>query len=344
MKVPAKVGFASGRDIDLYAAAYGDGWENTIGAWSGELVEYNPDIDRLFKERYPLIKDLPTVPNMGMGTFDKEKMINLKGHVDAVMLPASYAMYFSWTPETWKDITDNGIAVLYFDMYTDPLRDVKKNTDALALLTQKQERVQGIYDYFANQVDIIDKAMKKVPDSKKGKTVYMELVGIDLNVYSGAPAMGTPELTYLGLKNIAEEKVKADNSKAGQVMYSKEELQKVNPDIIGFGFSQFGSPVHASLFGYNKNTTDAQLDAISKEILKRQGFSELKAVKEKSGYLYFPEMRFSYAAFGVVQFIGTIAYPEEFAGVDYMKNVQDFYDLYLPMYKSCVWAYDMFPA
>lgn len=154
-----------------------------------------------------------------------------------------------------KQMQDAGIAIVVNKTSQNSFSDTYKSIEMIAKATGTEKQAAAIIDQMKNKVEAIKEKAKEV---KEKKLVWTE-TSPQPDIYTAGKHTFVDEmLTIIGAENLAA-------SQDGWVKMNEEEVVKLNPDVI------------ITTYGY-------YVPDDKKQVLSRQGWQEVQAVKDKQVY------------------------------------------------------------
>ena len=328
-----KVAVCDSTTFDVYAATAGEGWVDKLVLVPADIDTREPGKYAYIVKKYPQIGSIPKCPDLySVGAFPDE--IVAASGADLAIIPASYMKYMGWTEENFKITTSTGCAVLCIDLYYDSYAPdaAEKSILAVGKAVGNEKRAQALTDFYNEQVKKVTDVIAGIPDSEKGKKVYIEIMGSSVEDYGNTSGIGVCEISAAGLKNAY-----TGNS---YETWNTERLLAENPDIIIIAFTQYYGLKKGALLGYDsKGTTDEQLEKLAEEYKSRPGWSSLSAVKNSNVLFIYPEIGFTPGAFYPLQCLAKVAYPSYFEDLSPDANLQEYFDKYMYIENDGRWSY-----
>ena len=332
VKLPVeKVVLGDTDSINAFAAVAGEDFLDYIVGGLGDFQGNYPDLYQAYLEAYPEMASVPSVG--GLYEPNTEKIISLQP--DVFILPL-WTVSQQTTPDIDK-LEEAGIPTVFIDFTIDPYGGNQiKSLSLLGKLLGMEERADEVIEFYDGEIrKVID--VVAALDEEKPK-VYLEIGMYGASDWGASGvSMGASSIDYAGGDNIAK------GALSEQGMLSKEYVLRTNPpDVIVICLSPFfGASADGDKFGFGTSTTKAQLAAMAQGYLDRDGWSGLDAVKEGMVHFYYSGLTFSIDNFAILQFMATWLYPDTFADLDPMANLEEFYELYMPIDLEGVWNYDI---
>ncbi len=308
-------------NVEEFLAVGGEDALKKIVGWSQYYWKgRRPTVWEVYSEKYPWIKNIPDVGYPWKGTFNAEKVIELKP--DVVIMSAEQ---YKYVKEDVEKLSKAGIPVVFIDYY-EPFNITThtKSTLILGKLLGKEDRAKKLIDYYKKQVENILERLKRVENKYKKPKVL--LLGKGWVTYGRNHYRGKM-IEFAGGKNIAADVLE----QSGEI--NPEYVLKANPDVIIF----IGKKGWNVDLGYN---VDANVSRkMLEEAIKRPGWNNISAVKNKRVYaihIYFVHGHiFDFVA---LQHFVKWFYPNEFKDIHPEQSWKEFHRLFLPVNYSGTWA------
>ena len=318
---------ASGGAFLTMAALQGKDVAKTIVGMDPYLSKLRTDMWDRYKADVPELEKIPLIGNVNDKTFDVEKVISL--NPDVIFMPLFFKEQYE--ADYKPKIDAAGIPTIYIDYHAEKLENHQKSIEAIGKALGKEERAAEISKFYTDRLNRVMDRISKI--NKPKPTVYIETgnegpEGLGF-AYSGNVAWGALA-TQVGGDLITKDVVQ----KAGPV--NPEFILERNPDIIMIIGSYWPKKPTSMRLGFDTN------EAKSQELLKaftteRQGWPELKAVKDKKVYSTHHGLPREVYDVAVFEYLAKTFYPEEFADVDPEGTLKEFYEKFLPFSYGGVW-------
>lgn len=313
------------------AALMGKDTPKVIAGMDTSLQDYRADMWKHFTEEMPELTKIPVVGTVGDKTFNVEQVIAL--HPDVIFIPVD--LKDQYESDAKPKLDEAGVQTIYIDYHAEQLDKHQKSIEAIGKALGKEKRAAEISQFYT---DHVTKVLDRVKTIHKPKpTVYIE-VGMKgpeefSNSFSGDYSWGALA-TLCGADVITKDVVKRT------APINPEFVLEKNPDIIMIMGSYWPKKPTSMRLGFEANEQQSQalLKAFTTE---RQGWSQLKAVKDKQVYsIHHGLPREVYDA-AVFESLAKTFYPEEFTDVDPEATLKEFYDKFLPFTYGGIWFMHM---
>lgn len=309
------------------SALMGKDTPKVIAGMDTSLQQYRADMWKHFTTEMPELAKIPEVGTVGDKNFNVEQVVAL--HPDVIFIPVDLKNQYE--SDAKQKLDEAGVQTIYIDYHAENLEKHQKSIEAIGKALGKEERAAEISKFYT---DHVTKVLDRVKTINKPKpTVYLE-VGMKGpeefgNSFSGNYSWGALA-TLCGADVITKDIVKRSTP------INPEFVLEKNPDIIMIMGSYWPKNPTSMRLGFEAN------EAQSQELLKaftteRQGWSDLKAVKNKDVYsIHHGLPREVYDA-AVFEYLAKTFYPEEFKDVDPEATLKEFYDKFLPYSYGGIW-------
>lgn len=248
--------------------------------------------------------------------FDLEMLLAVQPDVlivNSAMAGHKYAL------EIEDQLAEAGIKIILIDVPgKDPEKSVQQTMKILGDLFQEKEKANEVINFIDKQYSLITKNLKNIkykPTVYYEKSGYSEVFGPTATSKSGWGII----INIAGGKNIADE-VLGDKpvSKGGGNTIDPEFVLKNNPDFIIL------SGVNDGWLDSSKKKKNCKFD-----IINRNGWKDLKAIKNKNLYEFAHSTSRSIYGFYPSLKMATIFYPKEFKGVNPEAILDEFFNKFM---------------
>lgn len=305
-------------NLEEYFAIGGNGSVDKIVGWSYSYFKgRREDAYSAYTQTYPSLlnkTDIGYSSNINI-----ETIISLNPDIILASSTADYA-YF----ESKLSLLEKAdIPIVFFDYHIDTIDSMNKSNEILGEVLNQQKRASEISSYYENKVSTIFEKAKTIKDENK-PNVYMEFSkGKDTYGNTWSKKMWGSLIQQVGGKNIAY-----DISDASSVDMAKEAIIKYDPDIIILtGVLQSGLTDNVVL-GYHQDEEKAKKNLES--YLDRKEWKEVKAVKNRNLSAVYHDLSRHIFDFAGVEFLAKKIQPEMFSNLDPLKDLKEFFSLYMP--------------
>lgn len=262
--------------------------------------------------------------------FDLEMILSMQPDVlivNSAMAAHKYAL------EIEEQLAQVGIKIVLIDVPGKKLENsVQQTMEILGKVFDEEKKAKEVIDFINTQYNLI--ASKNLKNKERKPTVYYEKSGYS-QVFgptaTSKSGWGTL-INIAGGHNIADELLlESIAGKGAGNRLDPEYILEKNPDFI-------------MLSGIN----DGWLNSVSEkreckfDILNRNGWNNLKAVKNKKVYEFAHSTSRSIYSFYPTLKIATILYPEEFKGINPEAILNEFFDRFMLVNSDIsIWMYKL---
>lgn len=305
---------------DFLAVAGKNAMDNVVGFSKDVWTVWNPKSWEAFSAAVPKLKAIADVGEIEAGTFSLEKVLALKP--DALILA-------DWQYQAIKGdlapLVAANIPVVVLDYNKEKVDLHVKSTKIIGELTGNEARAEKLINEYKN---IVDSIAQKVKNSGKPKPkIYIEF------------GKGGPDdvgFTYgKNMWGALAELAQGDNIAAPFVEkwgpMNPEQVIASKPDVIMIAGRE--TEAAKNNYGMAIGITIPEAEAVKRldGFKKRQGWSELPAIKNGRLYGIYQGASRTIADGAAIQFMAKQLYPDLFADVDPLKTYIDFHKNYLPV-------------
>lgn len=313
------------------AALMGKDTPKVIAGMDTSLQDYRADMWKHFTEEMPELTKIPVVGTVGDKTFNVEQVIAL--HPDVIFIPVD--LKDQYESDAKPKLDEAGVQTIYIDYHAEQLDKHQKSIEAIGKALGKEKRAAEISQFYT---DHVTKVLDRVKTIHKPKpTVYIE-VGMKGpeefgNSFSGNYSWGALA-TLCGADVITKDVIKKSSP------INPEFVLEKNSDIIMIMGSYWPKTPTSMRLGFEANEEQSQ-ELLKAFTTQREGWSQLKAVKDKQVYsIHHGLPREVYDA-AVFESLAKTFYPEEFTDVDPEATLKEFYDRFLPFTYGGIWFMHM---
>ncbi len=310
--------------LEVFATAYGDGWEDLVCAMPSDISSKDPSLGNYISKTWPQLSSLPKIPALDSALSSDpiavaESIVDSKP--DLVILP-------KYVTDGFKDSLDGFYAKLdqagvpYFNMmfYTAGLAgDVfDENIGQICKLLEKEQRGSDIGFFYDFTYAVVKSRLLDKTDTIR---FYVEVPTTTPSSYGNVTAYGFPEIDILGYN------IQKDYGGGNNYDFNLDKMKECDVDWIVL----VGTPYYEDeqLLGYFVEKDEVGLSAYMAQFLARDGWSDLDAVKNKHVCLRYGELRYGIAGiYDLCQFANAI--DKELISDDELQTVIKNLKDYLP--------------
>ncbi|MEM7042756.1 MAG: ABC transporter substrate-binding protein [Pseudomonadota bacterium] len=307
-----------------------------IVGWKDDLIQYDPDAFRKFRDAFPGKTD--EITNYGSpysGEFSVESAITQEA--DLVIL--DYGNLFNAEESGILDRLDKaGIPAVFIDFRERPLQNTVPSLLLLGKVFDREAEAAEFIDFYMQQMRVVTNRVKDIPTEER-PLVFIENAagwfeeGDCCNTFGGAN-LGKM-VDEAGGANWGTKKFPGYRGEA-----SFEAIIADDPDVIigtGANWSEARPEVKAVLLGY-----EAEPEAVQTRLgalADRKGFSSMRAVETKRFYSIYHQFYNSPYHFVALQTFAKWFHPDLFEDVDAVANFKELHDRFLPIeFSGVFWA------
>ena len=305
---------------DYIAATGVDKFQNVVGISREFWETFNPGSWNLFKQKLPNLQAMPDIGNINTGTFSLEKTLALKPDV-LILADWQYQTLASYLPR----FEEANIPVVVVDYNAESVKRHVRSTEIFGELNGTEARAKKIADEYAQGIAEIE---KRVAAAKVAKPkIYIEFGNKGPAEYSysfGKDMWGAIAAT-VGGDNVAAPFI------PNWGPLNPEQLLTSKPDVILISGTENGAKEKPEIMAMGIDISEADAQQRLAGFVKREGWSDLPAVKNHRVYGIYHTASRSLSDLASAQFMAKGLYPEQFKDIDPNKTYLDFYRNYLPV-------------
>lgn len=318
----------SGGAFTTLLALEGKDAPQKIAGWDDGLKVNRFDMWQKYLEAMPQLDTIPIIGNIDQNTFSVEKVVALKPDVLVLTLSSQKT-----SQDVVQKLADAGIPTVFIDYHTESIENHTKSMQLMGKILGKEQRAQELVDFYQGSVNKIYDRLKTI--NKPKPKVYVECASEDPATYGNSYGdfMWGALIAQCGGENIAKGKIQT------YAPINPEFLFKANPDIIILTGSYWPKKPQSLRLGFLADEASSQ--KLLQSFVKRPGWSELSAVKNKQVFAIHHGFSRDIYDSAVIQYLAKKFYPEEFKDIDPVQNLQDFYQKFMPIELSGIWMMDL---
>lgn len=324
--LPDRIVLGEGRMMYAIAPLVdGNPFEKIVG-WKDDLIQYDPDAFRKFEGAFP--DDTARLINFGnpyAGDFSIEAV--LEADTDLVILDVGNLFKAEETGLIDK-LGDAGVDVVFVDFRRNSTENTVPSLLLLGRILGEERKAAEFIDFYISQMRKVTNVVDAIPAEERPLVVIENAAGWqqDFCCWSFGPYNYGRFVELAGGVNYG-----STLANAYSVDISLEGILEADPDhIIGTGanWKEARPEVTSTLLGYEGDP------AINAERLKaladRNGFAELRAVKEGHLHSIYHQFYNSPYHFVAVQQIAKWLHPDDFEDLDPQASFEELHDKFLP--------------
>lgn len=310
-------------------AILGKDVENYIVGWDGALKENNQDMYNHYAKTLPKLKEMPDVGRAFKEKFNVEKVISLKPDLCIFSLEEKGIIDASAAQQLDKA----KIPYVYIQLVDEKTENQEKSARLIGEVLNQQEKADKIIKISIGKRREIEKRIAKISEKvQKKPTVYFECTsrGVDEYGWTYSNKVQWGLMTMLaGGENISDKKYE----KYGKM--DIETLLRANPEHIFLTGGYYPKSPTALKMGFI--TTQDEVKKQLEQFKGRKGWDQLQAVKNGKVHALYHSMGCELFDFVALEFIAKEIYPQEFSDIDPEKDLQEYFDTFLPFKLEGVW-------
>lgn len=273
--------------LEVFATAYGEGWEDMICAMPEDYSSKDPSLGSHISKTWPKLSSLPTIPDLETAFASNPNSV-AKAIADAkpdlVILPKAVTDRFLDSLDGFYSTLDQaGVPYFHMMFYALGLSDSVSgdNIGQLCKLLQKDVRGDEVCLVYDLAVALIKDRLKNRTDTIR---FYVEAPAADPSVYGTVSSYGYPEVDIIGYN------IQKDYGGGENTSFDLAKMVECKADWILL----VGTPYYdgKQLLGYYVDEGKESLSACMAQYLAREGWSDLDAVKNKHVCLCYGELRY----------------------------------------------------
>lgn len=313
-------------NIEEYLAVTGaEGIEKIAGYSHGYWQGRREDAWATYTTAFPQLLETPDVGYND--DINVEAILALNPDVVLMSAPVNYTFM-----ETQLEKFDAaGIPVAFFDFHAQTLEMHRASMLLLGQIMGNKARATKIADYYEEQMNLVYDRIASLGEDAERPSVYMEFSkGPEIFGNSWSNKMWGALINHCGGNNIA-----ADLGEGNEVDVAPEQIIAANPEIIIFTASPRTDVSDNVVLGYGADADAAR--AALKSYETRTGWSSLSAIQNGRLSAVYHDLSRHIFDFAGTQFIAKQIHPELFEDVDPVANLENFFEMYMPVELDGVW-------
>ncbi len=295
--------------------------DKLVGWTAQTWVRWRNDVYETFAQVVPRLRELPDVGLSFDGSFDVEKVLEIKPDV---MIFPKY-QFSTLEKGSLQMLRDANIPVAVIDFSLGTIENHTNSIKILGKILDKESRANEVADLYKYYLDYLTERLSNVK-SEDRKTVYLEKTSKGPQTYdeTWGGTNWAPILERAGGINISKKLF------TGLGYADNEFILTENPDFIIFAGSTWPSKKDALQMGFSVDVSTSRANA-QKYVDERESWVELKAVKNKDFLLVHHGFIRSIMDFIPTIYFAEKFYPEELSGLNAKKVAKEFFEKYLPV-------------
>ncbi|MGQ3077919.1 ABC transporter substrate-binding protein [Rhizobium sp. TH135] len=320
-----RVILGEGRQIYFTAALDTDNPFGRVIGWRDDFKKADLDGYNIYLKKYPEMEKIPTFGGMKDGTFDIEQAVALKPDVIIMNTEAKSATEESGYIEKLAAV---GIPLVYIDFREKPMENTDDSMRIIGKLFGEEERAEEFVKFHDEQIAKVTDVLAKQTDLKK-PVVFMERAG----GYSDDCCMSFGNENFGKMVELAGGVNMAKDFIPGTFgTVNPEQIIASNPDQVIVTGSNWELYVPGGKWiGVGPGADKAEAERKLSELMKRPGFTDIKAVKDGNVHAIWHQFYNSPYQFVAVQQIAKWLHPDLFKDLDADATFKEMHERFLPV-------------
>ncbi|WP_307371986.1 ABC transporter substrate-binding protein [Peteryoungia aggregata] len=320
-----RVILGEGRQIYFTAALDTDNPFGRVVGWRDDFKKADLDGYNIYLQKFPEMEKIPTFGGMKDGTFDIEQAVALKPDVIIMNTEAKSATEESGYIEKLAAV---GIPLVYIDFREKPMENTDDSMRIIGKLFGKEERAEDFVKFHDEQIAKVTDVLAKQVDLKK-PVVFMERAG----GYSDDCCMSFGNENFGKMVELAGGINMAKDIIPGTFgTVNPEQIIASNPDQVIVTGSNWELYVPGGKWvGVGPGADKAEAARKLSELMKRPGFTDIKAVTDGNVHAIWHQFYNSPYQFVAVQQIAKWLHPDLFKDVDAEATFKEMHERFLPV-------------
>lgn len=320
-----RVILGEGRQIYFTAALDTDNPFGRVIGWRDDFKKADLDGYNIYLKKYPEMEKIPTFGGMKDGTFDIEQAVALKPDVIIMNTEAKSATEESGYIEKLAAV---GIPLVYIDFREKPMENTDDSMRIIGKLFGEEERAEEFVKFHDEQIAKVTDVLAKQTDLKK-PVVFMERAG----GYSDDCCMSFGNENFGKMVELAGGVNMAKDFIPGTFgTVNPEQIIASNPDQVIVTGSNWELYVPGGKWiGVGPGADKAEAERKLAELMKRPGFTDIKAVKDGNVHAIWHQFYNSPYQFVAVQQIAKWLHPDLFKDLDADATFKEMHERFLPV-------------
>jgi iron complex transport system substrate-binding protein len=320
-----RVILGEGRQIYFTAALDTDNPFGRVIGWRDDFKKADLDGYNIYLKKYPEMEKIPTFGGMKDGTFDIEQAVALKPDVIIMNTEAKSATEESGYIEKLAAV---GIPLVYIDFREKPMENTDDSMRIIGKLFGEEERAEEFVKFHDEQIAKVTDVLASQSDLKK-PVVFMERAG----GYSDDCCMSFGNENFGKMVELAGGVNMAKDFIPGTFgTVNPEQIIASNPDQVIVTGSNWELYVPGGKWiGVGPGADKAEAERKLAELMKRPGFTDIKAVKDGNVHAIWHQFYNSPYQFVAVQQIAKWLHPDLFKDLDADATFKEMHERFLPV-------------
>ncbi|TWD48267.1 iron complex transport system substrate-binding protein [Agrobacterium vitis] len=320
-----RVILGEGRQIYFTAALDTEQPFKRIVGWRDDFQKADLDGYNIYLKKFPEMGKIPTFGGMKDGTFDIEQAVTLKPDVIIMNIDAKSATEESGYIDKLSKV---GIPLVYVDFREKAMENTDPSMRLIGKLFGKEKRAEEFVQFHDAQIKRVTDKLASVKDLKK-PVVFVERAG----GYSDDCCMSFGNENFGKMVDIAGGKNMADGIIPGTFgTVNPEQIIASNPDqVIVTGANWEMYVPGGKWVGVGPGADKAVAEKKLADLMKRPGFTDIKAVKEGNVHAIWHQFYNNPYQFVAVQQIAKWLHPDLFKDLDPEATFKELHERFLPV-------------
>lgn len=172
-KEPQNIALSTARVFSLLEIIYQQDAAKHLVAWRDDMLASAPSMYASYIEKYPSLKNIPTIGKIKSGEFDAEKFINMKNKPDLFVVDLSN-IKLAQDKGLLEKLDKAGIKVVAIDFREHPVENTVQSVTSLATALGKKEQGQRFAEYYQTHLKRLTDAVSSLPENQQNKNVFVE--------------------------------------------------------------------------------------------------------------------------------------------------------------------------
>ncbi|MFP3156554.1 ABC transporter substrate-binding protein [Lachnospiraceae bacterium ZAX-1] len=313
-------------DLNILAAVLGEDFDKKVISLGGSVEVNDIDNYKKFSESYDLDK-LLIMDGLYEDNIDVEAMLEL--NPDIIIVDTQFQ-----SKGCISKMIEMGLPVVFTDVNTDPFYGELNAMKMLDEMFGKSERVSAMVEYAKVKTDALLARIDTIVQSGTKKPVLYFECGNTIPSEIGQTRGDTSEgwgllWNKLGADNIGEGH--------GRDVLDQEIVLTADPDIIVIGGSNWDQTSNIMRMGYYV-APEAAIAHLDEYVASRPGWNVLPAIQNERLYsIHFNGTVYPFN-FAVYEYMAKMLWTDEFADIDPQADLEEFFELYMPVKYSGMFA------
>ena len=320
-----RVILGEGRQIYFTAALDTDNPFGRVIGWRDDFKKADLDGYNIYLKKYPEMEKIPTFGGMKDGTFDIEQAVALKPDVIIMNTEAKSATEESGYIEKLAAV---GIPLVYIDFREKPMEHTDDSMRIIGKLFGKEERAEEFVKFHDAQIARVTDVLAEQADLEK-PVVFIERAG----GYSDDCCMSFGNENFGKMVELAGGVNMAKDFIPGTFgTVNPEQIIASNPDQVIVTGSNWELYVPGGKWvGVGPGADKAEAARKLGELMKRPGFTDIKAVTNGNVHAIWHQFYNSPYQFVAVQQIAKWLHPDLFQDLDADATFKEMHERFLPV-------------